>query len=130
LPRVWADRHRLLQVLLNLMRNSERALEGREEKRIEIAATAGSGRVSIRVSDTGPGLATADHLFEPFQPGAESSGLGLYLSRALLRSFGGDLRHDPTATGCAFIIELPTFSVHDEQGRSSETNATSPIAVG
>ena len=130
LPSVWADRHRLLQVLLNLMRNSERALEGQEERRIEVAAAADSGRVSIRVADTGPGLASANHLFEPFQPGAESTGLGLYLSRALLRSFGGDLRHDPTLTGCAFIIELPTLSVHDEQVRSAEANATSPIAVG
>ena len=39
LPAVWADRHSLLQVLLNLTKNSERALEGAGLKRIDIAVT-------------------------------------------------------------------------------------------
>jgi signal transduction histidine kinase len=107
LPLVWADRHRLLQVLLNLMRNSERALAGREIKRIVVTACVAHDVVSIRVTDTGPGLLSADHLFEPFQQGAEATGLGLYLSRALLRSSRGDLRYDPAGPGCAFVIELP-----------------------
>ena len=42
LPPVWADRHRLLQVLLNLTKNSERALENAKVKRIEIAVSAGA----------------------------------------------------------------------------------------
>lgn len=130
LPKVWADRHRLLQALLNLMRNSERALEGRDEKRIGIAAAAGKDAVSILVADSGPGLPSADHLFEPFQPGAESSGLGLYLSRALLRSFGGDLRHQPTPSGCTFVIDLPAVSADDEHTRLPEEDAANPIAVG
>jgi hypothetical protein len=50
--------------------------------------------------------AVIDHLFEPFQQGADATGLGLYLSRALLRSFRGDLRYDPTVPGCSFVIEL------------------------
>jgi signal transduction histidine kinase len=115
LPPVWADRHRLLQVFLNLMRNSERALANREVKRIDVTASATDDVVSIRVKDTGPGLLSTDHLFEPFQEGADVTGLGLYLSRALLRSFRGDLRYDPTATGCAFVIELMVVS-------SSESN--------
>jgi signal transduction histidine kinase len=130
LPKVWADRHRLLQVLLNLIRNSERALTDRDVKRIDLTASVSGGRVSIRVIDTGPGLASADHLFEPFQPAAESTGLGLYLSRALLRSFGGDLRHEPTTSGCAFVIELSTVSVSDEHLRPAEANGINPIALG
>src|SRR5262249_55171562 len=105
LPVVWMDRHRLLQVLLNLMRNSERALADRHLKRIEASACV-TDRVSIRVTDSGPGLRSAIHLFEPFQQGADRTGLGLYLSRALLRSFQGDLRYDPTVSGCSFVIEL------------------------
>src|SRR5262249_51955764 len=55
LPPVWADRHRLLQVLLNLMRNSERALDNCEVKRIDVTASVTDDVVSIRVIDTGPG---------------------------------------------------------------------------
>lgn len=103
---VWADRHSLLQVLLNLTKNSERALENAPAKRIEITVTARPGEVSIRVTDSGPGIASTEKLFQPFQKGADSTGLGLYLSRAFVRSFRGDLRHDPTVPGCSFVIDL------------------------
>jgi len=106
LPPVWADRHSVLQVLLNLTKNSERAVENAAVKRISIGVTESNGIVSIRVADTGPGIASADKLFQPFQKGAESTGLGLYLSRAFVRSFHGDLRHEPTPTGCVFVIDL------------------------
>jgi PAS domain S-box-containing protein len=107
LPRVWADRHRLLQVLLNLVRNSERALESSSLKRIDVTISGESDRVAIRVTDSGPGPLSPEHLFEPFQEGARATGLGLYLSRALVRAFGGELRYDPIGPGCSFVIELP-----------------------
>ena len=64
-------------------------------KRIDISVSAASEAVSIRVTDSGPGIASTDKLFQPFQKGADSTGLGLYLSRAFVRSFHGELRHDP-----------------------------------
>jgi two-component system sensor kinase FixL len=106
LPPVWADRHRLLQVLLNLTKNSERALRDAEVKQISVSAFVGKGVVSIRVTDTGPGISSVAKLFQPFQQGAESTGLGLYISRAFVRSFRGELRHDPSVPGCSFVIEL------------------------
>jgi signal transduction histidine kinase len=106
MPPVWGDRHRLLQILLNLTKNSERALENSGEKRIDISAAVGRDTVSIRVSDTGPGIASSETLFQPFQRGADSTGLGLYLSRAFARSFRGELRHDPARPGCSFVIDL------------------------
>lgn len=106
LPPVWADRHRLLQVLLNLTKNSQRALEHSPVKRMEISATAHPDVVSIRVTDSGPGIRSTEHLFQPFQEGAESTGLGLYISRAFARSFYGELRHDPAVAGCSFVIDL------------------------
>src|SRR6202007_3191535 len=48
LPPVWADPHSLLQVLLNLTKNSERALEDVDEKRIAISVSARGHIVSIR----------------------------------------------------------------------------------
>jgi two-component system sensor kinase FixL len=129
-PAVWADRHRLLQVLLNLIRNSERALAGRAVKRIDVAVSVSSDLVSIRVTDTGPGLESADHLFEPFQQGADSTGLGLYLSRALLRSFGGDLRYDPATPGCSFVIDLTVADTADANAEGTDTHGTNPLVVG
>ena len=130
---VWADRHRLLQVLLNLVRNSERALADRDVKRIDVDVSMVDDRVLLRVTDNGPGLASVDHLFEPFQHGAESTGLGLYLSRALLRSFGGDLRYAPTASGCSFVIELAVVAAQWEDAPNASDimeHDTHPIAAG
>ena len=69
LPLVWADRHLLLQALLNLTKNSERALGtpfSRREISIEVSSAA--GKVQIYCRDTGPGLSAPERLFRPFQP--------------------------------------------------------------
>jgi len=113
LPAVWADPHSLLQALLNLTKNSERALAAAQTKRIDISARAAGDVVTIRITDSGPGIPSPERLFQPFQKGAESTGLGLYLSRAFVRSFQGELRHDPTVAGCSFAIELKKVGKHD-----------------
>ncbi|HEX3875547.1 MAG TPA: PAS domain-containing sensor histidine kinase [Candidatus Acidoferrales bacterium] len=133
LPTVWADPHSLLQVLLNLAKNSERALENATEKRISISAAVNHGVVSIRVTDTGPGIASVDKLFQPFQKGADSTGLGLYLSRAFVRSFHGDLRYDPVQAGCTFVIDLAVAGADSEppasRGPRSHEHGTYPATV-
>jgi len=129
IPRVVADRHRLLQVLLNLVKNSERALESADVKRLDISVSVGDDTVSIRVADTGPGLGSVEKLFQPFQRGAESTGLGLFLSRAFVRSFRGDLRHDPAAPGCAFIIDLAMAGLHHKGGGLSD-NGSNAASIG
>jgi len=60
----------------------------------------------VRFRDTGPGVAHPEELFQPFQPGAHSVGLGLYITRAILRSHGGGLRYEPPETGSCFAVEL------------------------
>ena len=99
-------RHSLMQVLLNLARNSQRALGPMTEKWIAVSARANGGQVSIRFSDNGPGIPAGRRLFQPLQKGAEATGLGLYLSRAFMRSFRGELRHDAEHTGCSFVLDL------------------------
>jgi len=106
LPLAQADRHSLMQVLLNLAKNSQRALESVAQRTLELSAAAHRGRVSIRFTDNGPGIPPGQKIFQPLQKGADSTGLGLYLSRAFMRSFRGDLRHDPQHPGCSFILEL------------------------
>lgn len=106
LPPVHGDRHRLMQVLLNLTKNSQRALDAVERKAIGVSVSARPDGVSIRFSDNGPGIPPGHKIFQPLQKGAEATGLGLYLSRAFMRSFRGELRHDPQHPGCSFILEL------------------------
>jgi PAS domain S-box-containing protein len=120
LPPVQADRHSLLQVLLNLTKNSQRALEAVEHKSIHISVTRGSSGVSLRIADSGPGIPVGQKLFQPLQKGADATGLGLYLSRAFMRSFRGDLRHDPAQPGCCFVLELITAP---EDGSALPENA-------
>jgi len=123
LPRVQADRHSLFQVLLNLMKNSQRALEGMDRKSIEVSASVRPDGVSIRFTDSGPGIAPGQKIFQPLQKGADQTGLGLYLSRAFMRSFRGDLRHDPRGPGCSFILELAALAEQPDQGALSVENA-------
>ena len=105
LPNVWAESQSLLQVCLNLSRNAEAALVGRELPRLVVEATNGEMGVQIRFADNGPGPAVPDELFRPFTSGRRSPGLGLYLSRAMMRSMRGDLHYVP-GPGASFVLEL------------------------
>ena len=106
LPLVQADHHSLLQVFVNLSRNSIQALEGCAVREVHISVAAESDLVAIHFRDSGPGVAQPDELFRPFQPGAHAFGLGLYISRAILRAHGGGLRYDPGDPGSCFTVEL------------------------
>ena len=111
LPAVWADRQSLMQVFLNLTRNSARAMAGETRRIFTVTASGDANRVTVRFRDTGCGVPHAEQLFHPFQEQAQATGLGLYLSRAFMRSFRGDLRYEPEADGSSFIVELaPVFS--------------------
>ena len=114
LPLVWADRYGLIQVFLNLAKNSRRAMASTGVKRLRIVAREEKGTVTIRFEDTGTGVASPENLFRPFQRGAESSGLGLYVSRAIMRSFGGELSYEPRSKGCCFAVVLPLGVAQEE----------------
>jgi C4-dicarboxylate-specific signal transduction histidine kinase len=107
LPRVRAEHSGLLQVLLNLTQNSMRVLGEQVEPCITVAAYQSNESVVIRVADNGPGVPAAENLFQPFQPGATSAGLGLYVSRAIIRTYGGELQYSRRAGESVFLIELP-----------------------
>jgi two-component system sensor kinase FixL len=106
LPPVWADRQSLMQVFLNLTKNSERAMEDKQQKELNVIARSEGPGVTIRFRDTGGGVAHPERLFHPFQSEAQSTGLGLYLSRAFMRSFKGDLHYEPVTGGSTFVVQL------------------------
>ena len=108
LPLVRADRFGLVQVFLNLTSNSKRAMESTEKKELRVSVTRETNNVVIRFADTGTGIRSPEKLFRPFQPGSGVTGLGLYVSRTIMRSFGGDLISEPKGEGSCFAVVLPT----------------------
>jgi PAS domain S-box-containing protein len=108
LPLVLGERFGLIQVFLNLARNSIKAMEGRPIRDLMVSAASGTAVVTIRFEDTGRGIDDPARLFRPFHPASRATGLGLYVSRAIVRSFGGDLLNEPRPTGACFAIVLPT----------------------
>jgi len=113
LPEVLADRPSLMQVFLNLIKNSQRAMSSQPRRELHISVETKHQQVLVRLLDSGSGVRNPADLFKPFQQKAEATGLGLYLSRAFMRSFQGDLRYEPTPSGACFIVEL---SVWDKEG--------------
>lgn len=109
-----ADRRRLQQVLLNLISNAIKY--NRSGGRVDVSVDADATAVRIVVADTGLGMDAAQlaRLFEPFnrlgrERGAvEGVGIGLALSRELMRLMGGTIAVDSRAgAGTRFTLELP-----------------------
>jgi len=106
LPLVTADRYGLAQVFLNLSLNSRRAMETTDKRQLTISSTVEADSVVVRFEDTGLGIPSPNGLFRPFQQGADATGLGLYVSRAILRSFDGELIFEPRIEGTCFAVKL------------------------
>ena len=110
-----ADGDQLDQVLWALLDNAVKYGVGPVS--VEIGADAGRRELWTTISDRGPGLAETDRdwLFGRFERGAagrtsgNGSGLGLYVSRALMRGMGGDLTLDDVVVGrgATFRMTLP-----------------------
>ena len=105
-PQIWADNQGLLQVFLNLLRNAQAALSSTESPCIQITTECKATTVEVHITDNGPGVPDPEHMFRRFQDGTRGQGLGLYLSRAMLMSFRGDLRYEAARPGSRFIVEL------------------------
>jgi signal transduction histidine kinase len=113
---VRGDVHRLRQVLSNLIDNAVKYSADGED--VVVRARAADGDVLVAVSDRGPGIPLEQQhlIFEKFgragidggsaKPG---SGLGLYISRAIVEAHGGSLDVESTpGRGATFTLSLPT----------------------
>jgi two-component system NtrC family sensor kinase len=115
LPSLWIDRHRLMQILVNLLSNARHALDAGLDhgRRITVQAEPEStGKLRIRVSDTGEGIA-ADHLERIFSHGfttrKNGHGFGLHSCVIAAQEMGGTLRAHSEGPGCGstFTLSLP-----------------------
>ena len=99
-PEVWADRYRIGQVLRNLLANAVKYSPEGSPIGLRTVPGEAPGRLRIEVTDQGPGIHPDDmeRVFEKFGRGrgpegrkVPGLGLGLYLSRRILRAHGSDL---------------------------------------
>lgn len=117
---VVADRQRLMQVLLNLLSNAIKY--NRTGGQVVIQVARHQQRVSVTVTDNGPGIAKDQlhKLFRPFERlnadhQVEGTGLGLALSKNLLEMMDGSLELlSATDAGCSFTLELPYARLQPE----------------
>ena len=119
---ISADFDRLTQVLINLISNAVKYGKAAHPK-ITIAAALTDGALALDVRDNGPGIAEADRdrAFEKFSRLEEvtlagSAGLGLPISREIMRNLGGDLQLLPSDIGAHFRLILQTADTMSEAG--------------
>jgi signal transduction histidine kinase len=89
-------------------------METTTKKQLTIRSSVEADSVLIRFEDTGVGISSPDGLFKPFQQGAGATGLGLYVSRAILHSFRGELMFEPRSEGSCFAVSLTRVSNRQE----------------
>ena len=114
LPPVLADRIQLQQVVLNLVMNGIEAMRGvKDRARVLMvkSAVAAPADVAVTVEDTGIGFVNndPDHIFETFFTTKDDGmGMGLSISRSIVRDHGGRMWATPGAPiGAAFSFTLP-----------------------
>lgn len=112
-PNVCArvDGTRLAQVVAHLLTNAMRHARGAG---VELALEDHGNTLQLSVTDTGPGIPVGhqERIFRRFEDGVASVtgglGLGLFLSREIVRAHGGEITVESAAgAGARFVVELP-----------------------
>ena len=113
-PHINVDKHRVLQILVNLIRNAKYACDdsGREDKTITLRMTQAESRLQIAVIDNGVGI-PAENLTRIFHHGfttrKSGHGFGLHSGALAAKELGGSLsvHSDGPSRGATFALELP-----------------------
>jgi len=108
--KVLANRDKLKQVFLNLVKNAEEAIS--DDGKIIIETSREDGRIYVSVTDTGMGIKAEDigRVFDPFftTKGVKGFGLGLSVTYGIIKNFGGDIEVQSEAgKGTTFKLMLP-----------------------
>ncbi|QYZ68667.1 sensor histidine kinase [Neotabrizicola shimadae] len=114
---VMADRIRLEQVIINLLRNALDATRQTAAPQIDLMIAAGE-TATLTVRDNGHGIEDLENLFEPFyttkKPG-EGVGLGLAISSGIVTDLGGRLTaRNAEGGGAVFEMQLPIYGSEAE----------------
>jgi PAS domain S-box-containing protein len=126
MPPVRVDRHKVLQILVNLFRNAKYAMspENGQPKRLVVrVALAPPDRVTITIADNGVGIAP-EHLTKIFSHGfttkKDGHGFGLHSGANAAKEMGGTLtaQSDGPGQGAAFTLELPVTAFSPRENLS------------
>lgn len=128
---VTVEKHKLLQILVNLIQNAKRACDdsGRSDKRITVKIVESDGRVRVEVSDNGIGI-LAENLTRIFNHGFTTRkgghGFGLHSCALAAKELGGSLHaySEGKGRGATFVLELPTATSATD-GANSRLESTS-----
>jgi signal transduction histidine kinase len=111
---ITVERHKVLQILVNLIRNAKYACDdsGRIDKRLTLTLTAGSNAVRIVVADNGVGILpeNLDRIFNHgFTTRKDGHGIGLHSTALAAKEMGGSIsvHSDGHLQGASFTLELP-----------------------
>lgn len=124
-PQMPLDKHRVLQILVNLINNAKQALEAGANRSPQIILrlrVVDDGRVRVEVEDNGEGIAQ-DNLARVFEHGfttrVDGHGFGLHGCILAAHELGGDLtvRSAGPGSGALFILELPLALTPDQAQR-------------
>jgi C4-dicarboxylate-specific signal transduction histidine kinase len=114
LPEIEVQKHKVLQILINLIRNAKYACDesNQPDKRLTVKVSRGEERVRIDVIDNGVGI-SPENLPRLFQHGfttrKHGHGFGLHSSRSAAKDLGGILQahSDGPGHGATFTLEIP-----------------------
>ena len=115
MPMVCVDRHKVLQILINIFRNAKHAMQtlsNHDHRMVVRVRMAADNKVTICVNDNGIGI-SADHLTKIFNHGfttkKDGHGFGLHSGANAAKEMGGRLlaHSDGPGHGAAFTLELP-----------------------
>lgn len=118
-PKIKANKIHLMQIILNLARNSIEALQGSavETPELFLETTHIKDYIFVKVKDNGPGIPDKyQHkiLNTYFTTKAQGTGIGLGVCRSLIEEHGGKLLFQPQdQNGACFIFSLPIMDTHD-----------------
>ncbi|MFL7965653.1 sensor histidine kinase [Pseudomonas kielensis] len=127
IPQMSLDKHRVLQILVNLINNAKQALDAgvnRPPRIILRLKVVGDGRVRVEVEDNGEGIAQ-DNLARVFEHGfttrVDGHGFGLHSCILAAHEMGGDLTAQSAGPGkgALFILELPLALVQGTSQRAA-----------
>ncbi len=123
--RIRVKKNELMQVFMNLVKNSIDVIKEKERRpgRITIRMTTLFGRAEIYFEDNGGGIRESqlEEIFKPYVSSKkEGTGIGLYLSRAIVEKYHGTISVTNGTQGACFHISLPLeveTSITDESSR-------------
>lgn len=132
IPELYVDKHKVLQIMINLISNAKHAIieSDSEEKILNITISKDNNMAKLEISDTGVGIADEDmqHLFEyGFKKRRDGHGFGLHHSAIVANELGGKIlaKSNGLGKGASFMLWLP----YDDSLKNKYCNGSKEVSV-